>query len=103
VSMYGNMVAETIAALPKTKGDGENTFRSLIYNRIADAAYDAIGGSPWQLEAVVAIHHLYLAVDAAIDSDPVLREIFDAVRHPPQLPPFPPASGLPPFPTPHGA
>jgi hypothetical protein len=77
-------IGEAIAALPKTKdNDGNNggkTCRSLIYDGISDAAWASIQGGPWAVEVEVALHNLRLAVDNAIDADPVLKEIFDRSR-----------------------
>jgi hypothetical protein len=42
---------------------------------------EGTGRSRWE----VALRRLNLAVDAAIDADPVLREIFDAVPPAPTL------------------
>jgi hypothetical protein len=62
-------------------------------------AGDAIGGSPWTVEAEVALRRLQLAADAAIDADPVLQGIFDALLSPPAAPPAAPPPGLlPPLP-----
>jgi hypothetical protein len=77
------MIDQAIATLPKKKdGDwtGGKTCRSLIYDAIGDAAYASIRGAPWAVEVEVALHNLCLAVDRAIDADPVLKQIFDRPR-----------------------
>jgi hypothetical protein len=83
MSIYGDTIDQAIAALPKKKdGDwtGGKTCRSLIYDAIGDAAYASIKGGPWAVEVEVALHKLCLAVDDAIDSDSILKEIFDRPR-----------------------
>jgi hypothetical protein len=67
-----------------------------VYLKLGAAAYDAIGGSPWADEAEVALRRLQLAADAAIDADPALQGIFDAVLSPPVTLP-PPSMPLPPI------
>jgi hypothetical protein len=65
-----------------------------VYQKLRDAAYNAIGGAPWTVEAEVALRQLQLAADAAIDADPVLKGIFDALLSPPMprsLPPVAPS------------
>ena len=56
------------------------TCRSLIYDGIGEASYASIRGSPWKVEAEVAIYKLCVAVDVAIDADPLLKEIFERPR-----------------------
>src|SRR6266404_1917029 len=99
MSYHGHCVEQALAKLLKLKDAAGLTYRSCVYKKLGGAAGEAIGGSCWAVEAEVALRRLQLAVDSAIDADPVLQEIFDvalprpfaewAAAHP--LPPFPPA------------
>jgi hypothetical protein len=71
------MVDRAIAALPRERDAERKTCRAYIYSAISEAAGESIGGSPWAVEIEVALHKLCVAVDRAIDADPIAKEIFD--------------------------
>ena len=77
MSLFGDTIDRAIAALPPKKDPYSQTCRSKIYDGIAVACGWSEAGSPWAVEVEVALHNLCLAVDRAIDTDPVLKEIFD--------------------------
>jgi hypothetical protein len=77
MSKLGYEIDEAIAVLPRKKDDEGTTCRSLIYHAIGGAAHLSINGAPWAVDVEAALHKLSLAVDNAIDVDPILKEIFD--------------------------
>jgi hypothetical protein len=85
MSHYGTMIDPALSELPSVKDVAGHTCRIFVYERLGAAVYDAVGGGHWPVEVEVALRRLNLAVDAAIDADPVLREIFDAVPPAPTL------------------
>jgi hypothetical protein len=59
------------------------TYRTGLHAKIVDALYEAIGGSPWADEVEIACAELLRKVDEAVDSIPLMAELFDApLRHP---------------------
>ena len=84
MSSYDNEVAALLAKHPKTKDKQHNrgkTCRSLIYDAIDAVAYGvAIRTGTVDPEVEEGLHLVCLAVDRAIDADPMLKEIFKQPR-----------------------
>ncbi|CAN5406107.1 hypothetical protein BH10PSE7_BH10PSE7_34060 [soil metagenome] len=53
------------------------TYRRLAFDGVVQAAYESIGGSPWQDDVESAMDGLRAKLYAAIDADELLREIFN--------------------------
>jgi hypothetical protein len=63
MSYHGNMIDPALSELPKLKDAAGLTHRRRVYQSLCDAAYDAIGGEPWEpgtVEVEVAIRNLAL-------------------------------------------
>jgi len=75
---------EALKDLPKLKDkDGYQqgeTCRSLIYDATDYASMAAVGSGTMSVEYEVSMHKLRVAIDVAIDADPMLQEIFATPR-----------------------
>ncbi len=84
MSIYG-MENELCAAEQKAKQTRKGTYRAVLEDRVAEVAYQSIGGSPWSYEFNFSLDRLNTVIGHMIAADPVLNEVFGKSAKPKHL------------------